>query len=539
MSTPSKYQQDIYEFVEHGKGNAVIDAVAGSGKTTTIVGAATLIPANLRTVFLAFNKSIAEELKTRLPKHVEARTLNSLGHAAWMKYAAGKVTLDADKVKKLVRKLQDTLEASYGQSADEATFERLELTRNNFRAIMDLVRKAKISGLAPAAVQGVRGLVPDTDDAWVAMAEHYDIELPTNVAGILLIARHLLKKSVEDKAIIDFDDQFYMSLIYGAPFPRFDFVFVDEAQDVSDIQREILRRILKPTGRLVAVGDQNQAIYGFRGSNPDSLNLIRSEFKAKSLPLSICYRCDRLIIERAQEVVPEIECSPAAGEGTIDDLGTLDPKFNYAVFSQSDMVVCRYTAPLITLAYKLITKKIACKVKGRDIAQGLITLIDKLHCTQVDRLVVKLEDWYRTESSRALARDRDANLDPINDKYESLKAVIENSKFKTVDALKAELVEMFADQANGILTLSTVHKAKGLEGDRVFILDGDEMPSRRATKEWQKRQELNLLYVAITRAKHHLFYISSEKKNKMSALVAKAEDQALKDQADLEAGRPS
>lgn len=522
MSTPSKYQQAVYDFVASGKGNAVIDAKAGSGKTTTIVAAARLVPASLRCIFLAFNKSIAEELKTRLPKHVEARTLNSLGHGAWMKYSAGKVTLDADKVKKLVRALQDALEAKYHETSSESYLEAKLVAQDHFKALMDLVRKAKVSGLAPASVQGTRGLIADTDESWLGLAEHYNIELPSNPTTILSLARKVLHQSVSQKDVIDFDDQFYMSLIYGAPFARFDFIFVDEAQDVSDIQREILKRSLKPGGRLVAVGDPHQAIYGFRGANPESLNLIKSEFHATTLPLSICYRCDRAIIERAQEVVPEIEASPSAGDGNIQDLGIVDDKFNFAAFAQTDLVVCRYTAPLITLAYRLISKKVACKVKGRDIAQGLITLIDKLRCQTVDRLVEKLEDWYRTETSRALMKDRDANLDSITDKYESLNAVIQNSKFKTVDALKNEINDMFADAANGVLTLSTVHKAKGLEADRVFILDIDEMPSRRATKEWEKRQELNLLYVAITRAKHHLFYISSQRKSAAAQQVQAA-----------------
>jgi DNA helicase-2/ATP-dependent DNA helicase PcrA len=511
---PSKYQQAIFDFISIGAGNAVVDAKAGSGKTTTIVEAAQLIPAEKRSVFLAFNKSIAEELKTRLPKHIEARTLNSLGHAAWMKHAPGKVVLDADKVKKLVRALQIQLEQQYQATMAEAFLEKSILAKDHFKALMDLVRKAKVSGLAPATVARVSGLVPDTDESWTAMAEHYGIEMPVNVRGIIELARLVLRRSVEDVQVIDFDDQFYMSLIYNASFPKFDWVFVDEAQDVSDIQREILKRILKPTGRLIAVGDPFQSIYGFRGSNPESLNLIKAEFKAVTLPLSICYRCDKAIITLAQETVPAIEASPSAGEGEVKDLGIIDGKFNFTVFSQADLVVCRYTAPLITLAYKLIAKKIACKVKGRDIAQGLITLIDKLKCQSVDRLVVKLNEWLATETRRLTAKDPDANLDAIQDKYDSLSAVIANSPFKTVDALKGEIEGMFADAANGVLTLSTVHKAKGLEADRVFILNFDAMPSKRATKEWEIKQENNLIYVAVTRAKHSLFFISEEKRSK-------------------------
>ena len=57
---PSKYQRAVYIYIEKGKGNAVIDAVAGSGKSTTIVNALKLIPKNKRVLFLAFNKAIVK-----------------------------------------------------------------------------------------------------------------------------------------------------------------------------------------------------------------------------------------------------------------------------------------------------------------------------------------------------------------------------------------------------------------------------------------------------------------------------------------------
>lgn len=63
---PSKYQRAVYTFITKCNGNAVIDAVAGSGKSTTIVNALKIIPQNKRVLFLAFNKSIVEELKIKI-----------------------------------------------------------------------------------------------------------------------------------------------------------------------------------------------------------------------------------------------------------------------------------------------------------------------------------------------------------------------------------------------------------------------------------------------------------------------------------------
>ena len=83
--TPSKYQQAIYDFVEKGKGNLIVNAVAGSGKTTTIVNALKLIPETKTVCFLAFNKSIVSELKTRVSSKVNVQTLHSLGWSAMIK----------------------------------------------------------------------------------------------------------------------------------------------------------------------------------------------------------------------------------------------------------------------------------------------------------------------------------------------------------------------------------------------------------------------------------------------------------------------
>ena len=509
---PSKYQQALYDWIQKGSGSAIVQARAGSGKTTSIINALRYIPMNQRVVFLAFNKSIATELQARVPKHVEARTLNSLGHAAWMKYAGGKVNLDADKVKKIVKSLQDTLESQYRQTSAEDHYEAWTQSKDHYKSLMDLVRKAKVAGVTPAGVTGVMGLAPDTEETWLGLADHYGIEMPANTKTLIGLARRVLRTGVLDKACIDFDDQFYMSLLYGAPFPQFNWIFVDESQDVSDIQREILKRCLKTGGRLVAVGDSHQSVYGFRGSNPESMNLIQKAFKAIELPLSICYRCSTEVLKRAQEIVPDIEAAPGAPEGFVTDLGEMDASFDMGVFNQQDMVICRYTAPLVTLAYRLITNKIACKVKGRDIAQGLIALIDKMKCKDVKRLKEKLGDWYRAEVSRLQERDADANLDSVDDKYKSLMAVIAGSGSLTVEGLKQELEVMFADTAAGVLTLSTVHRAKGLEADRVFILNPDSMPSRRAKKDWEISQEKNILYVALTRAKIGLFFIAEVKK---------------------------
>ena len=75
----------------------------------------------------------------------------------------------------------------------------------------------------------------------------------------------------------------------------------------------------------------------------------------------------------------------------------------------------------------------------------------------------------------------------------------------------AFLERLFSDNEKKGVVLSTIHKSKGLEADNVFILDVNLIPSKYATTKDQLKQERNLLYVAITRAKNKLIYINSNK----------------------------
>jgi superfamily I DNA/RNA helicase len=85
--------------------------------------------------------------------------------------------------------------------------------------------------------------------------------------------------------------------------------------------------------------------------------------------------------------------------------------------------------------------------------------------------------------------------------------------------LKATIERMFGNTKPGerptTIVLSTVHKSKGREWDRVYILGRDQlMPSRYARQDWQVQQELNLIYVAITRAKAELIDVALEEKRR-------------------------
>jgi superfamily I DNA/RNA helicase len=480
-ATWSNYQNAIFDFAQHGQGNAIVEAVAGSGKTTTIVEAINRIQGS--SIFLAFNKSIAEELKTR---GVNARTFHSLTYSPVTR-ARMTNSVETNKLRHLTKQnLSQDDDWIYGQFA------------------------ARLVGLARQV--GIGCLEADDESAWYDIIQHHDLELENERAEMpraVEIARKLLMWSNASN-LVDFDDMLYFAVKDGIVLPKFDFIFVDEAQDTNAIQRAILRKIMHAHTRIIAVGDPAQAIYGFRGADSNSLNLIAEEFNCTRFPLTVSYRCAKSVVNHARKWVSHIEPCDDAPEGEVLDLGY---KWDHTAFGIDDLVVCRNTKPLIQLAYRLLKARVPVSVMGREIGQGLKVLINRMKANGVDDLELKLEAWAMREVDKAIAKQLDSKADAVQDKCDAILCLLHSmdEETRTIEALLAVIDSLFTDGGRR-LKLATIHKAKGLEASRVFWLNSPLCPAKWAKQEWQKGQEINLCYVAATRAKHTLVLIEDGKK---------------------------
>lgn len=485
--TWSKYQSTIFDFVKTGSGNAIVKAVAGSGKTTTIVEALSQVYGT--SIFLAFNKDIAEELKAR---GVNARTFHSLTYMPVTKFKGTK-KVEPNKLRLLIKK--------HFTGHDNVYYGTLA---------------AKLVGLARQT--GVDCLVPDTEAVWYDIIEHHNIELeserdsdgkPITLARLVELSRAMLQVS-NNSEMVDFDDLLYFAVKFGIQLPKFDYIFVDEAQDTNAIQRAILRMIMKKTSRLVAVGDPAQAIYGFRGADSESINLIKSEFNCVELPLTVSYRCGTKIVDYAQGWVSHIEAAPDAHEGEVVELGE---KWNIDMLTKDDLVVCRTTKPLIALAYKCLIARKPVYVKGKEIGEGLKSQIIKMDATSIDDLALALGEWVGREVDKAKAKMQDDKAAAFEDKYDAIMCLINSMPEgkRTIPALLETIDELFRSKDDAV-TLSTIHKAKGLESPVVFWLNSSQCPSKWAKLPWMQEQERNLCYVAVTRAIHKLVLIEDPKK---------------------------
>jgi DNA helicase II / ATP-dependent DNA helicase PcrA len=473
MTTWSKYQLAVFDNVANGTGHTVVNAVAGSGKTTTIVEALTHIPAGCRTLFVAFNKSIAEELKKRAPRGVEVSTLHSYGLRTITK-TLGRLRIDASRVDDFVR-------AMHGNDSKTWDMRR------------DLAKTVSLAKGQLAA-----------DEAQIdAIIDDFGIESAQNgarakfVQDVMKILLQCTEVSADGR--IDFDDMIWLPVVLELTQTKFDRVFIDETQDLNRAQIEMALRAVKPGGRICAVGDPRQAIYGFRGADSTAVDNVVTRLKATVLPLSVCYRCCKAVISEAQTVVPGIESAPDAEEGSVTEVMVRDMKRGARA---GDFILSRTNAPLISLCMYFIKEGRPANIQGRDVGASLAAFVRKSKAPSVEALRDYVETWRNVECARLAAKHRDTQA--VEDRAECLLALSEDAA--SVDGVLNSIEQLFADKdSSQRIVLSSTHKAKGLERDRVWLLQSTYM--RRPEPE-----EVNLYYVAVTRARKTLFLVQGKLK---------------------------
>lgn len=466
--TWSGYQEAIFESVASGTGHLFVRARAGTGKTTTIVEALRHVPKNKSALLVAFNKSIANELKTRAPAGVDVSTLHAFGLRA-ITSGLGRVRIEGDKVR-------DHLGAVY-PDRDDVPF---------VQAV------TKTVSLAKATLARTREEIVDTIDAFGILDTAED---GVTLDNVVRVAIETLTWCENPDGVIDFDDMIWLPVVKKLNLKKFDFVFVDEAQDLNACQMELITRCRG--GRVVCVGDDRQAIYQFRGADEAAVETLVARFEMKVLPLSITYRCARLIVAEARRFVPDYEASPTAPEGVVRGTSVDQAKKE---FQPGDFVLSRTNAPLVSLCLQMIASGRRAKIQGRDLGTNLSALVRKMHAQGVDGLKDKIDAWRRRECERLEKRGKDSSA--VTDKADCVLALAEGAR--TVPEVIAKIESLFNDlDDTNAVTLSSTHKAKGLERDRVFML----IDTYRAGKS---REEDNLVYVATTRARHELVYVTTK-----------------------------
>lgn len=473
MRTWSTEQGAVIDFVRDETGNGLVGSVAGSGKTSVIVAAAEFAPK--KSVFLAFNKKIVQELAGKLPPHCQASTFHSL---CW-----------------------NFLKARLPRGAKVNQYKTYDLVDKMFPELGDA--KGEIAQLVSVAKNaGVGIFEPIGTKVMEELQENFDVYHEEIAADVLVDAAiSILKANERNLQDVDFDDMLYMTLKFiterGWNMDKYNLVFVDEAQDTNSVQLALLDNMAE---RIIAVGDPFQAIYGFRGAGSNSMPDIKERFGCTEFTMSISWRCPTSVAALAAEIVPHFKAKPGASEGIVQFLG-LDSLHHFT--GNNDMIICRNNAPLFGVALRLLKERTPFRMTGKFPGQ-LKKFVRSFKTDDIPTFRARLKEWWEKKRDDLMKKEKFGILQREEDKFESLWSL--QKECTSVKEILDKLESMMNSRYG--VTLSTVHGAKGLEASVVVILHPELMPSKYAVTDVQIQQETNLRYVAMTRAMHKLVFMS-------------------------------
>lgn len=488
--TPQQ-QQFIDAAISPVMRNILLNAKAGSGKTTTIVMAVKALPAHEPVQIGCFNRSIKTELEARFKgmDNVICRTSHSLGRS----FLPRNVIKDDNKLERHFGTMLKSPEWDWLKEVAEreATFKSIKALTNFMR--LELV--STVEGLRHLCIK--HGLVLDDNQR--------------------LAAKHLCTMMYNDRSHIDFTDMIFLAATLPTDqltIPKYKYVFIDEAQDLNAAQWAVYRRVLAKDGKIIAVGDKSQAIYGFTGADVKAWDKYSAD--ADVLPLSVCWRCSKAVLDYTKCVDTEIMAAETAREGAVYYNQTLD------MVRPGDAVLCRNVKPLVKACFSLLAEGRKAIIQGTDIGEGLIKFARSFKTQELPELSAAMAAKLSETLARLEAVFPNMGLDELmetpayeylKDRIECINHMIFNvDEINSLDSLCRFIKKLFGEQTEGVL-FSTVHRAKGLGWPRVFILQHSLLEqTRKNQQDWQLEQARNLRYVAYTRAQESLHFIVEPKR---------------------------
>jgi hypothetical protein len=493
MSIPTEQQMRFYNLMSGNEkigkncsGNFALDAVAGSGKTTSAVKGAECAKKRFRKIgFTAFNKTIADELQKRLGDNASASTLHALGRSILLSRFPF-WELDKLKYNKLVKQNYP----SFFKSTKGFGFLKPEF--GSIFAVIDVVRSQNVD---------FSKLTGDTVSEISELCDRQGIELPSkDFIYELLGAAVRVCEIGSDPTVntsFDFTDMVWLPNVLDIGKNMFDLLMADEAQDFNPIQQQLVYRVSE---KVVIIGDPHQSIMGWAGADTNSFRNMVDELNATKLPLSVCWRCPKSHIELAKILVPHIQASPSAGDGLVEEI---DPYQIPRVLKPGDMGICRNNAPLVSAAYRFMKDRVPVIVRGKDIGDSILSLIDKLDPLDLTDLSVRLKRWEERECKKLVDREADESaFESLRDRVDCVRELA--GETDTLGDFRLLVSELFSNKEDkDCVILSSVHRSKGLEAENIAILNSDLLCKRAKDSEAYK-QEKNLAYVALTRAKSKL-----------------------------------
>lgn len=449
------------------EGIVKVAAGAGCGKTSTLVAYGERWQG--RGLYLAFNKSIADEARRKFPKSIEPRTAHSFAFRA----------LSVGKRGNVVPKFRH---------------EHLD----DYRDVLQPVPGMREGQVRTAVLKTIDNFLIDAGLGLTSL--HCPLPEPNRNRAIRAIVKPILEQLIR----FDRHDKPITHDVYLKAFElrqriddAFDYIMVDEAQDLNPVLISIAKKARRP---LVVVGDSYQSIYRFRGA-VDAMD----QFEADALPLSQSWRFGEPVARLANRILAShsvrprfrLTGNPAIATEIVRYGGRLNIAPGTAILARTNARLFMSLAPLAR-PFHLIGG-------FRDLERQ-VTSAWALRCGRVrdvvDQAVARFPSWAHLDAAAERGDGEARRWRTIVEAYgEDLPAIVAR-----LGALHRE------KEHEAQIVVSTAHKAKGREFDAVLVLDDFPLPSELRARRTKKPeltteidQEINLLYVACTRARQRLF----------------------------------
>ena len=492
----SKEQNDIFDYAEHGILNLIVQAVAGAGKTTTLIECANRLDENKTVLLLAHNKSTRDTLREKIgdKPNVKVYTLHGLAWRMFNEHFGFSPEIDEDKYRKYINANIDTIASEEYNALSRPS--KLAYKSN----VMDLINKSRYN---------------------LKQSEKEIKKLATKKYGMTLIADEckmvsdVLKWGATQDKVVDFQDLLWFPSEFGYFTKKYlaDIIMLDEAQDASIAQQDIVSRCFKRNTRLFSFGDKEQCINGWAGSDTSAFEHLKdsSMFRRDSveLPLTTNYRCGKRIIEYAKRFTNN---NIHAMDGAVD--GAVRENVLLSEVNEGDMVLCRNIAPLMEVYRRFVSLGKKVYFRGEELGRKLKESADCSDGETIDEMISSMKKrliftWDMLSSDEGVDKRETMTHPMVISQLDTIKSMESLPRtVKTRLDLEMFVDDMFSDEGQEGIQLSTIHRAKGLESDKVFIICPSLIPSHLATLDWELEEERHLQYVMCTRPKYELNFVS-------------------------------
>lgn len=408
---------------------------------------------------------------------------------------------------------------------EKGTFFKVQVSPEA-RGLLRTLKRAELGNFARdlnqvfgfVANQTTRPAAVDVEHA----LERISIVVPIDASEIAVWLGRLIDAGVWDakeNGRLGFIDMLLLPACWNLKPKACQVLLVDEFQDLTPLQFELVRKSAEQGARIVLVGDSNQSIYGFAGATGNAFEWVRQlPGNVRSFGLPFSWRCARAIVRKANGIVPTIRPAESAPEGIVQEVSL---KEMYEAVKPGDLVLSRFNAPLIRIFLGLLSRSVPVLLRGNDIEKSLVRALREIGESSgfaYSGFDLFASRWFdakveKARGNRALIRSLEDNFEAVGICHTTFRA---ESIFELITQVQKVFGDMRKDEedrriTNDVIWLSSIHRSKGLQAKRVWVMDGKELPLRGpGMSRAEIETENNVAYVAFTRAQTFLGLVSTD-----------------------------